>query len=445
MTKWRRFLALAGVDRAVGWSAAPRIWSVLFGPITVAVIATRLTPEEQGYYFTFTSILAVQVLFELGFTPVIQQFASHERAFLEWQPDGTIAGNGVEKARLAALVQTAFRWYAFASIIFSIVLLTAGTLFFSMSAGGVARWQGPWIAIAVAAGVTLLLSPVMATLEGCGAVAEVARMRTEQVVAGNVIACVLLLAGAKLWAPAAAAIGSFLFVAVHLVRRWHSFFDDLLRTERGSISWREEVWPFQWRTALSWASGYLMFQSFTPLLFLFDGPAAAGRMGMTLTIVNLLLSISMAWLATKRPMMGMRVARRQYAELDALFFPAMARAAAVMMAGSVAFIGAAALLQFLRHPWRDRLLEPAPLLLLTGALVATQLFWSLSAYMRAHKQEAFLGVRLTSAVLVLASAWFLGRSWGATGMMAGFFAVTLVVSLGGGTAIFLRKRAEWHA
>jgi hypothetical protein len=66
-------------------------------------------------------------------------------------------------------------------------------------------------------------------------------------------------------------------------------------------------------------------------------------------------------------------------------------------------------------------------------------------YLRAHKQEPFLWMYVASALAVSASTFFLGRAYGATGMMLGYFVATLVVSLGGGTWIFLRKRREWHA
>jgi hypothetical protein len=440
----RRALELTGFDRAIGWSAAPRLWTSLFGPVTVALIATRLTAEEQGFYFTFNSIAALQVFFDLGLSAVILQFASHERAFLEWQPDGTIGGSAVHKGRLASLLRKAMKWYVPSCLLLAIALLIGGTIFFASRPAGVSGWEGPWVIVALMAAGTLMLSPALAALEGCGAVADVARIRMEQVVLGHLVGWSFLLAGGRLWAPAATAVVALLFGAVRVLGKWRHVFTDLLRTE-GEVSWRAEVWPFQWRMALAFMTSYFIFQIFTPVLFLYQGPVAAGRMGMTIAIVNTMLSVAMTWVWTKRPLFGMRIARREFGALNRLFFPAMLRSFAVMLCGCVAFVGATFLLGVLHHPWRARLLDPLPLLMLTGAFLATQLYWSQSAYLRAHKKEPLLGIRLVSAVMLVTSTLVLGRIWGATGMMAGFLAVSVVVCLGGGTWIFLRKRREWHA
>jgi hypothetical protein len=51
----------------------------------------------------------------------------------------------------------------------------------------------------------------------------------------------------------------------------------------------------------------------------------------------------------------------------------------------------------------------------------------------------------TRHLTLAACALTLGRMYGATGMMLGYCVTTLVVSLGGGTWVFARKRREWHA
>ena len=59
-----------------------RGWSSLAGGVTVALIARFLSPDEQGYYFTFGSLIALRIVFELGFSSVILQMTSHERTSL---------------------------------------------------------------------------------------------------------------------------------------------------------------------------------------------------------------------------------------------------------------------------------------------------------------------------------------------------------------------------
>jgi hypothetical protein len=440
-----RALAAWGVDRAVGWTVAARVWTVLTGPISLVLIAVRLTPDEQGFYYTFASVVAFQLMFELGLGSVVLQFASHERAFLQWQPDGTLGGSAVEKSRLASLVRKTLRWYGVAAVLSAVALLAGGTLFFALKTSSVHGWSAPWIAQAVIASGTLVLIPLLSVLEGCGAIADVARVRLWQGAASNLAGWSVLLAGGRLWASPAISAAALLVGGgwVFLTRR--RFFSDLLRTPGDGMSWREEVWPFQWRIAVSTISGYLILHLFIPVLFAWRGPSAAGRLGMTLAMVSAVFVVSTSLLTTKAPAFGHLIARRDFAALDAFFFPAMWRAFGAMAVGSAAIFGGTLLLRAFGHRWSGRILEPLPLALLLGAMLANSIVFAEAVYLRAHKREPFLPMYAASALLIATSTLLLGRAFGATGMMFGYCLATTVVSLGGGTWIFIRKRREWHS
>ena len=310
----QRVLSGLGIDRAVGWTAAARVWSVLAGPISVVLIATRLSTEEQGFYYTFASIVSFQVMFELGLGLVIQQFASHEKAFLEWQADGTLRGSGIEKGRLAALLRKSLQWYAAVTALTIVTLLIGGTVFFAFKPTAVHGWEVPWVALAILAGGSLLLTPFLSMLEGCGLLADVARMRTWQAIASNLTAWIILIAGGRLWASPAITGAALLVGGAWVLLSHRRFFSDLLRTPSAGISWREEVWPFQWRIAVSWISSYFMFHLFIPVLFSSSGPAAAGRMGMSLTLASAVYLVASSLLYTKLPLLGELIARRDFAD-----------------------------------------------------------------------------------------------------------------------------------
>src|ERR1700689_3575930 len=87
---WLR--TVLGLDRAVGFTVLARFWSSAAGLLTVFLIARFLSPAEQGYYYTFGSLVALQIVFELGFSLVILQMASHERAHLAVSVDGIVSG-----------------------------------------------------------------------------------------------------------------------------------------------------------------------------------------------------------------------------------------------------------------------------------------------------------------------------------------------------------------
>jgi hypothetical protein len=66
-----------------------------------------LSSELQDYYYTFNSLVALQVFTELGLSFAFIQFASHEMTQLTWQQGGMVSGNSEAKRRLHSLLHFA--------------------------------------------------------------------------------------------------------------------------------------------------------------------------------------------------------------------------------------------------------------------------------------------------------------------------------------------------
>lgn len=442
---WLR--AKIGLDRAIGFTVLARGWSSAAGLVTVILIARFLTRAEQGYYYTFSSLVALQIVFELGFSFVILQMASHERAHLTISADQQISGDIVAHRRLASVIQKSVRWYSIAACLLSVFLLTSGTYFFSThgQAGDSVAWRIPWYADALAATVTFILDPFLSFLEGCGYVANVARLRFMQAVVGSVLAWLALVIHQGLYAPAMMIFGMAGTTAVWLLGK-RTLLLGLLRFDPGEsrIHWWKEVWPFQWRIAISWLSGYFIYQLFNPVLFAYRGAVVAGQMGMSLSLVNALQAVAIAWLNTKAAPFGALVARKQYGELDHLFFRTLRQAVGVFVAGSAAVALGLLYLNYEHLRFADRLLSP---ICVIGMLLSTAInvvVFGEALYLRAHKQEKFLMNSILSALLVAPSTYFLGKYYGAAGMVVGNLAIGIFMGLPFGTYVFWKYRKLWH-
>lgn len=442
----RRLLLKAEVDRAVIFGVLTTLRSFVIGPVTALLIAFYFTPELQGYYYTFGSLLALQIFAELGLGTVIIQFASHEWSGLSLDQSRRITGSATSLSRLVSLGRVAFRWYAVAGGLVATGLGIGGYIFLSQSPDPGFHWVAPWATLCLFTGVRLCLVAVWSLLEGCNQVSEVYRYRFVDgiVTSGAIWVAILMRAG--LWTPIAGSVASLTWSAIFLRRHYREFFHPFFSSVIGpTISWRREIWPMQWRIAVSWLSGYFMFSLFTPVLFHYHGSVVAGQMGMTWSLVIALSGISSAWVFTKAPRFGMLIAKREYAALDRLLFRAASMALLVACCGGAAILALIYWLNVMGHPLARRVLPPLPTGLFVAAMVLMQISFPQSTYLRAHKKEPFLGLSVVGGTLVGFSTWLLGRRFGPLGMGAGYLGIVAVVVIPCGTLIWQRCRTAWHA
>ena len=447
LSGWRKVRHVVGLDRAIGFTVLARGWSGIAGLVTLRLIAKYLSLDQQGYYFTFGSLVALQIVFELGFSSVILQLASHEAAHLKIY-DGQVSGDTVFHQRLASVLQRSTRWYSVAAVLMACTVIPTGIHFFSSSAnkhpGHPVAWFFPWCAVVLAATCTFQIDPTFSFLEGCGYVSQVARTRFWQSVFGNLLAWGALLLHHGLFAPAML-IGGQAFAGAIWILTQRKLLSSLLRlpTGKNRISWAE-VWPFQWRIAVSWLAGYFIFQLFNPILLWYWGPAAAGQMGMSLTLMNALLSITLSWIYTKASPFGQMIARKEYAKLDHVFFRALAQSVALCVLGSLVLWLGDVYLYAHHSPYALRVLAPLPFGILMCCPILTQISNSQALYLRAHKQEKFLIPSVVGAVFVALSTYFLGKYFGAIGVVSGFLTVGLVIGTPLCTYTFIKYRKLWH-
>lgn len=443
---------LTGIDRAVGYAILGRGWGALAGVVTLGFLFHFLTAKQQGYYSTFGSFMALQVFFELGLGLVLMQFASHERAGLEWTPQRTLEGDPVAKARLASLLRRGMLWYSVMSLAVLALIYPVGIVFFRHypTAGVPVDWQEPWLFLSVCVAGSLLFTPLWAILEGAGLVAEVVAAQFVGSIINSLLFWLMLLLHWGLYAAPIGGIASTAWVIGWLAVRQRGFLRDLWGAARPGIevSWRHEIWPFQWKIAVSCLSGYFIFRLFNPILFAVLGPVngaiVAGQMGLSMGVTSAIALVALGWVSTKAAPFGSLVARRDWAQMDRMFFPCLWQSTFILVLGEVAFWLLRLSLPHLNHRLSLRLLDPLPLGLLMAATVSNHIVGAEAVYLRAHKQEPLLIPSLLGGLLVCLSSYVLARPFGATGMMAGYLGISLVLGAGLGTVVFVRKRREWH-
>lgn len=439
-----RIGSILGVDAATLFGSISVLWTVLSGLLTLALIASRFDPAAQGYYYTFGSLLELTVLAELGLGIVIQQFASHEWSGLRLEDSGSIAGERGRLGRLASLAVFAFRWYAVAGTLASISLAIAGYVFFSQREAPGIQWQTPWFALCALTGARLLTVPAFSLLDGCDQMRSSNRIRLAASVTSSLCGWAALVLEAGLWVPAVMSGAGSLTSLTLLFKKHARFFASLCSDPSGDgLAWRREIWPMQWRIALSWLSGYLIFSLFTPVMFHFHGSAVAGQMGMTLSAVYSLQTLALTWVTTRVPRFAVHIARREFDAADELFSFASRRSVAVFCAGAAGFLLALMLLLRLRHPMAGRFLGLVPVLLFLGAALLTVYAGGLAAYLRAHKREPFLVPSVLGGALTALGTLYFGSRYGPSGAAGSYLTLNLLFLIPE-IAIFRHCKTRWH-
>ncbi|MDD5208174.1 MAG: hypothetical protein PHV36_02190 [Elusimicrobiales bacterium] len=442
---FHRFRRLAGVDKAVFYSILSRVFATAGSLITIPLILTRLTSVEQGFYYTFGSILALQVFLEMGFGTVAIQMIAHETAHLKIDLKSGASGPTIYLERFSATIRFIRYWYVIVSLLIAVLLFPAGFWFFSTSAGGVsASWLFPWLIMVLAAAGGVFVNSLGAIVEGMGLVAESIRVRLWGSATQILLTIAGLLAGFKLYSvPMASAVALMLnfWLIWRLLRNVISGTKGLGKEIQ--VDWIKDVFPFQWRIALSWVSGWFIFNAMLPVVFRQLGPEEAGRFGLAMSISGFISTFATNWTSTKSAIWGQMASKREWKSMDSLFWKAMPQAVIAAITGSVIAILLVPHLADWIPRFAGRLPEWRILLMLCSSSVINQIVFAEAFYLRAHKREPFLANSIFIAVSM--SIGLFGFSHYTALSIAALYAVLALVGLIWGSIVFAYCRSRWHS
>lgn len=449
----KSFAKRLGIDGAIAFTSGARIVQGFTGVGSIFFISTFLTGVEQGFYYTFGSLLALQVFFELGLTGIMTQYVAHEASHLTLDSDGNYSGNDYFKSRLASLLIFCLKWYSALCIIVFLFLIIFGNIYFAhygdTQSEGV-EWELPWLLVVIASSMQLFVSPFTAILKGLGFVKEMSKITFWGQIIIPLFTWGGLALGVKLYVLG---ISNVLSILIWFVFAYRDGLLTILKkllivevTDR--VNYLKEIFPYQWRISLSWISGYFIFQLFNPVLFATEGPTVAGQMGMTLQALNAINALSLSWMNTKVPLYSNYIARKEYVQLDTLFNKTLRQMTFVCASLLIMFFGVIVLLKVTNFSLNgsilaDRFLDYIPMILMMIPIFLNQFIGSWATYLRCHKQEPYLINSVVGGILCLLSTFFLGRAFGLYGITIGYCCIQILM-FPWGYNIYRTKKAEWH-
>lgn len=390
--------------------------------LVVILIAIRqLTSDEQGYFFALMSVGALVQIGDFGLSYAVMQKASHL---------------GATASMLERRVR---RW----SLRTAALSTAAGAIFGTLSIGAayVATLDLKSLLVVCAALVALFAAqaatPLLALQEGSGRVTQAWRLRLLQEWAGGLVCAAALYCGAGLH--------SLLFfwmarAAVTLPLLLKNSSTDSRRIN--VISWREDIWPFQWRIGLSNASGFLIFRASTLVVIAEQGAGAAGRYGLALAAMNMMLAVSAAWPNSAATRLGQLISSGQAMAAIAEARRTRLRSSLFSLVSALTVWGVFALASKQGLEISLRMADQLTLALVLSTGVVHHLVATQAVILRAEFREPLLTISLIGGIANLSGTW-IAAHFATMPVVAATTLSCALIGLAVSTHLLAKQLAKW--
>lgn len=422
-------LAHHGIDRVFATNLATRVWMLAFGPVVLGFIVGSLSVTEQGFYFTFFSLLGLSVFLDMGFTRAVQVFTSHEFGELTLRRWATMEGLPAARQRMADFGKAVLLAHVALALLAGVVIGLLGEVMFAGNAAAGVNWHGPWWSVALASAASFLLTPMQTMLEAAGHVPHMAGVKFIRQMITNVTLVGALWMGKGLYSAAVSAWVGFAIGLALTTVPYAPFWRELLGGRvRPGFSLIRELLPYKVRIAVSWGAGYFIFSIMTPIAFAALGPEEAARVGLSWQIIGVISAMAFTIIQAKTPSFGTLLAKGKQEEAWFISRRAIRGATGVALLGFVVLLlGVGCVRHFPHLGWPklavegvDRMLSELAIAVLAIAEVTKLRMLGLVAYVRSFKVEPFMPMFVVLAVVVPAACWFLAKGWGAEWLCLGY-------------------------
>lgn len=424
---------------------ATQLWKLISGPITMLFIPIFLSPEQQGYWYLFGSISALSIFADLGFSNIILQFSAHEYAYLHFNEKRLLEGDVNHLNKLGSFFGFTLKWISTISVIVFPIIFIVGLYFFYRD-GVLAVYLLPWFLYSIGSLLNFFNGSILSFIEGLNKIEEVQKIRFKVALINTSIIVLILLLRGNIYALAISILFSSSFIFISIFGKFKPFLFQLLElSKKIKYSWRKEVLPLFMKYALSFSSGYFIFQIYTPLMHYFHGPILSGKVGISISLVTAIFNISNIWMYTITPQINMFVSKQEWKSLDAVFNKRL-----WLSLGTYLFIGICVIvfLMIFGDFWIvpkvvDRFLTFKSIIILYLCYFIQLIINSFALYLRGHKKEPFMIISIISAIWIAVVTIIVGKFLPSDYFFFGFFSMQ-IIGLPICYMIFNICKKKWH-
>jgi O-antigen/teichoic acid export membrane protein len=422
-----------------------QLWRLISGLLIMLLIPLFLYPEQQGYWYLFGSLAALSIFADLGFSNIILQFSAHEFACLHFIDTGLLSGEKINLQKLGSFFRFVIKWIlTICAVVFPIIYVI-GILFFTRD-NVLSIYLLPWTLYAFGTLINFLNNSILSFIEGLNKIAVIQKIRFVVAIINTTVVVMLLVLGGNIYALAFGMLlsGSSMFISIF--GTFKRILLQLLDVSKGFVhSWGKEVVRLFIRYAISWSSGYFIFQIYTPLMHYFHGPIYGGKVGITLALMTGVLTTSNIWMYTITPEMNILISQKLWDNLDSLFRKRLLLSAWTYL---VITVGLFLFLALFGNFWiipkiTARFLPITSLIILFVCYFLNLVVNSWALYLRGHKREPYMIPSVVTAILTATTTYlvgiFMSPAWFFFGFLTGCVWATV-----SGYIIYRKCKRKWH-
>lgn len=397
--------------------------SLISSLLLVLGVTTQLSPDDQGVFYYLQSLAALSFFFDLGIGFVLAHLAGNARHGGGHSRDQSPNWFGV-----ASVARFGSVWLGVAALFYTLVVGSVGASGLTKVAGATSLDLLLWGLFVLGNAGNLILSNSLSFFEGIGFASQTSLPRFLQAFLNSALFFVIVAMD-----PAPYAIGismslSVLVAALFSIAMLRTPIRAIFSIKRPTaILWKKQVLPFQWRIAVSWLTGYFMFQAPTLAIASARKLGDAGRFGLSMQIFLAIISVAQVYLtfgiARWAGHFGNRRPERVYRE----YLISLAATSAIVVAAGGVFILSAELL--LPVGFKARILDRGLLLLLLAGTLGFQLFMCSNFYFRAQLKERLWGISICGGLIMIFGWMRLGDAIDSLSASTLYCAVGLILGL----------------
>jgi hypothetical protein len=384
----------------VVFNISTRATQAFGGLVSIVLISRFLSVEDQGYYYAIQAFAASYVLFELGLSNTLINFFSNSKVSDD---------EAISKSRLSDGDMLAGAAYLYLCISLCMATILSVTGYFYLLSEARADLIGSWLLIISCIFVNLNCLPYLIYIEAKGGVIAINKMRLIQSLVSITALCLSLIYGLGVQS-----LGIY-FTSVALVACLFFVVERNYRNLILNVHFLKETLHYllklilstQIRVSLSWLFGYFTMAGLVPIILKIHGPEIAGRFGMTLQIVTLIMMVCFAFVSTRLAHWGALLSLAKHQEFETDFKLRKKYSVLSYITVSILFMIVIGVLRSNGFDFALRLEEPFFIILFLLNGFVTLIVMNDAAYIRIqkmelhHSQAIVYAVTLVLAILIL--------------------------------------------